>query len=130
VPVRAAQHLTDVVAGMGAFGDELYRRNAAVTANWVASPFSVDVVFGMLRAGGRGTTARDLDGAFGYPRGRAPQGAPHEALNALTGALDGALTQPTGATGNTSGHLAPRPLVAIRTGIFVDHRFAAHFRHD
>jgi serpin B len=66
-------------AGITAFGYQLSQVTAAPSNNWVASPLSVGYAFAMARAGARGTTAAEIDRAFGFP----PAGT-DDAFNAAT----------------------------------------------
>ncbi len=120
-----------VVAGMRRFGADLYREGATTTANWTISPMSIDVAFGMLRAGARGGTAHQIDHVFGFPATTAPAGSPHPALNALTAQLTSdrpvattpASPSPSSSSdGQDPGRPAP-PIVAIANGLFVDQSF-------
>lgn len=120
-----APYLPQVVAGMRSFGAALHRVDASATSNWTVSPLSITVASGMLRAGARGRTARQIDQVFGFPVTVAPQGSPHAALNALTATLvtDGPV--PIGASASStpsSGQAAP--IVAVANGLFVESTFA------
>ena len=121
-----AANLAAVVAGMRALGTNLHRVDSTATTNWTVSPLSLSVAFGMLRAGSRGQTARQLDEAFGYPPARVPEGSPHAALNALTTAL--VSPDPAGATASPSDGQPPAPVVAIANGLFLDSGFADEVR--
>ncbi|MEP7019788.1 MAG: serpin family protein [Pseudonocardiales bacterium] len=124
VTIAAAPALAAVVAGMGALSAELHRTSATITHNWTISPFSIDVAFGMLRAGCRGSTAREIDTVFGYPAVAAPQGSPHPALNALAAQL--VTTGPVSTTPSTapSGQPSPKPIVAVANALFVDRTYS------
>ena len=118
-----------VVAGMTRFGADLYRQAATITANWTMSPMSMDVAFGMLRAGARGSTARQIDQVFGFPATTAAAGSPHPVLNALTAQLTSDRPVPVSPTspspssdGPTAGQ-PPKPIVAIANGLFVDQSY-------
>jgi serine protease inhibitor len=121
-----------VVAGMTRFGTDLYRTAATITANWTMSPLSIDAAFGMLRAGARGGTAKQIDHVFGYPAGSASAGSPHPMLNALTAQLTSnrpVPTTPSSSSPSSAGSGAgqpPRPIVAIANGLFVDQSFQPH----
>ena len=120
--------LSDVIAGMRDFGARLHRATATIAENWTTSPLSMAVAFGMLRAGARGTSARELDSVFGFPASSMPEGSPHPALNALTQLLVSTGPVPTGPLPTPSGEPGPEPIVAIANGLFVDDSFASHVR--
>ncbi|MDX6326699.1 MAG: hypothetical protein QOK15_3053, partial [Nocardioidaceae bacterium] len=111
-----------VVAGMTGLGAGLYREAATMTANWTISPLSIEVAFGMLRAGARGGTAKQIDHVFGFPATTAPSGSPHAVLNALTAQLTSdrpVPTTPAPTSPSSDGHDAgqpPPPIVAIANG--------------
>ena len=125
VPLSSVANLAAVLAGMRTFSAELHRVSATVADNWTVSPLSIAVAFGMLRAGCRGATAREVDAVFGFPAGPAPQGSAHPALNALTAHLVTAGPVGTAASPTPSGKVAPDPIVAIANGLFVDQAFAS-----
>lgn len=127
--VGGVANLPAVVAGMRAFGADLYRGTATVAANWTVSPLSIEVAFGMLRAGCRGSSAREVDSVFGFSPGSAPEGSPHAALNALTAHL--VTTGPVGTAPHPPppGTLAPAPIIAVANGLFVDTAFTAEVNH-
>jgi serine protease inhibitor len=118
-----------VVTGMTRFGADLHRAAATITANWTISPMSIDVAFGMLRAGARGGTAKQIDHVFGFPATTAAAGSPHAVLNALTAQLTSdrpVPTTPASPSPPSDGHDAgqpPPPIVAIANGLFVDQSF-------
>jgi serpin B len=68
--------VAQLVAGITTFGYKLAPDAAA--QNWVASPASIALVMAMLRAGAAGSTAAEIDAAFGFPAGV------HGAFNALS----------------------------------------------
>ena len=110
----------------------MYRQAATTTANWTISPLSIDVAFGMLRAGARGGTAKQIDHVFGFPASSSPSGSPHAPLNALTARLTTdrpvPTTPPSPSPSPSAGHDAgqpPPPIVAIANGLFLDQSFAA-----
>ena len=112
VSLSSAPNLPAVVAGMDAFAADLHAIAAATSANFTASPLSIAVAFGMLRAGSRGETANQLDAVFGFPTTSRAEGSPHQALNALTAQL---VTPPH----PPSSQPAPAPVVVIANGLFV-----------
>jgi serine protease inhibitor len=126
-----------VVAGMTRFGADLYRVAATTTANWTISPMSIDVAFGMLRAGARGGTAKQIDHVFGYPATTVPSGSPHAVLNALTARLTSDRPVPTSPASPSSPSSPssspsssgpgptqpPAPIVAIANALFVDRSY-------
>jgi serine protease inhibitor len=112
----------ETVAGMTAFGYDLYRASADPAANTVLSPMSIAYAFGMARAGARGATADQLDRVFGFPAG-----GPHAALNVLSQTLatiDGPSPSSSRRPANDhkAGVPAP-PLVAIANALFVQDGF-------
>ncbi len=125
VALSAAPGLAEVVAGITAFGTHLHGTTALVDKNWTTSPLSLAVAFGMLRAGARGTTARELDEVFGFPPGTVPEGATHQALNALTASIVTTGPVSPGPQPTTSGGTVPEPVVAIANGLFIEQGFAA-----
>lgn len=129
VSISSVPDLPDVVAGMRALAAALYRVTGTVADNWTLSPLSIDVAFGMLRAGCRGSSAREVDEVFGFPAGPAPEGSPHAALNALTAQL--VTTGPVGTAPSPtpSGKIAPDPIVAVANGLFLDRAFASRVNH-
>jgi len=116
-------NLAEVVSGMAALGTDLHRVTASPESNWTASPLSIAVAFGMLRAGCRGETAEQLDATFGFPTGP-PEGSPHAAFNALTAQL--VTTEPVAVASEPikRGEDAPAPIVAMANGLFLDTNFA------
>ena len=133
IALSAVPDLSQVVAGMNAFSDRLYRDAAKTTANWTISPLSIEVAFAMLRAGARSTTASELDRVFGFPRVPAPQGSPHAALNALTAKLTTdqpvPANPPSSSPSSAAGSAGPAPIVAIANGLFLDRAFATQVQH-
>jgi serine protease inhibitor len=117
VALSGAPDLSAVVDGMSAFAAHLHATTATASANYTMSPLSIAVAFGMLRAGSRGETAKQLDTVFGFPATSRPEGSPHRALNALTAQL-------------VTPHLLPgkpqaqAPVVAIANGVWVADGFA------
>jgi serpin B len=131
VDLAGAPFLSQVVDGMQDLATALHRVDADATKNWTASPLSLAVAFGMLRAGCRGRTAAQLDKVFGFPATRAPEGSAHAALNALTAALvtSGAATSsPTGTPG--PGQPPPPPVVSVANGLFLDTGFTPEVRPE
>jgi serine protease inhibitor len=126
VTVGSVPDLAEVVAGMRLFGDNLHQVTATSSANWTASPLSIAVAFGMLRAGARGATAKQLDHVFGFPTGSTPQGSPHAALNALAAAI--VTTSPATINPSPSSSSPPPPIVDIANGFFLDNDFATSVR--
>jgi serpin B len=112
----------ETVAGMTAFGYQLYKASADPAANTVLSPMSIAYAFGMARAGARGVTADQLDRVFGFPAG-----GPHAALNVLSqklATIDG--PPPPSSRGTASkdkGRPPAPPLVAIANALFVQNGF-------
>lgn len=132
-PLVRAPQLATVVTGMSAFTGALHRVTATSDTNWVVSPLSLSVAFGMLRAGARGRTGRQIDTVFGFPRGTAPAGSPHPALNALTADLvtgdpaagPGPGTSPIASpTVSAVDGAGPPPVVAVANGLFVEKSFS------
>jgi serpin B len=75
----------DLVAGIDAFGLEAEQRLAAETGgNTVLSPVSIATAFAMVSAGAGDTTRAQIADVFGLP----DEPGVHEAMNALTAALD------------------------------------------
>ncbi|MDT4958703.1 MAG: hypothetical protein QOD31_2502 [Pseudonocardiales bacterium] len=130
VALSDAPDLAGVVAGMRALSAELHRTSATVAGNWTMSPLSIDLAFGMLRAGSRGSTARELDEVFGFATGSVPQGAPHAALNALAAHLITTGPVPTTPSAAPAGHAAPAPIVAIANGLFLDRTYSGEIERD
>jgi serpin B len=129
IELAAVQDLPSVVAGIRHFGAAFYRANATMDANFTASPFSIAVAFGMLRAGSRGPTAAAIDTAFGFPTGTSASGAVHPALNALTANL--VTSQPVSTAPAPTASGRPRdPIVAIANALFLQQGFAPAVRHD
>jgi hypothetical protein len=129
VSVATAPHLAQVVAGQRVLGAELYRATATLAENWTMSPLSVDMAFGMLRAGCRGRSARELDRVFGFPLSRTPAGVPHAALNALSNALVDDALHHTAHSSPSSRRGGADPMLAIANGLFVDRAFAPRIDH-
>lgn len=123
VSLADAPHLDAVVAGMRDFARDLHSASASAQGNWTASPVSIAMAFGMLRAGARGTTASQLDAAFGWPAGD-PAGSPHQALNALTTDLVTTGPVATGPEPSPTDGRPPAPIVAVANGLFLDRGFA------
>jgi serine protease inhibitor len=115
VDISAAPDLETIVAGMRAFSAALHRGSATVAENWTVSPLSIALAFGMLRAGSRGSSAREIEQVFGFPVGKVPQGTPHAALNALAAHL-----VTTGPVATTPTAAPAAPIVAIASGLFLD----------
>ncbi|MDT4909652.1 MAG: hypothetical protein QOI69_2893, partial [Pseudonocardiales bacterium] len=130
VALSDAPDLAAVVAGMRALSAELHRTSATVAGNWTISPLSIDLAFGMLRAGSRGSTARELDEVFGFATGSVPQGAPHAALNALAAHLITTGLVPTTPSAAPAGHAPPAPIVAIANGLFLDRAYSGEIERD
>lgn len=130
VSLAAAPNLAGVVAGIRAFGNRLHGVTASTEANWTASPLSIDVAFGMLRAGCRGSSGQQVDGTFGFAHSAAPEGSPHAALNALTGSV--VTTEPVARnrSSSTPAERVPAPIVAVANGLFLDRAFAPHVRKE
>jgi serpin B len=115
VPVR------ETVAGMAAFGYELYKASADPAANTVLSPMSIAYAFGMARAGARGVTADQLDRVFGFPAK-----GPHAALNVLSqklATIDGPPPSSGGTAGKDKAGAPTPPLVAIANALFIQNGF-------
>ena len=105
-------NLPTVVSGIGDLAAHLHAVAASPSANFTVSPLSIAVAFGMLRAGSRGETAKQIDSVFGFPSSNRPEGAPHQALNALTAQL----VTPSRPPGSQRGQA---PVVSIANGLFV-----------
>lgn len=105
------------VAGLTAFGHDLYPVAADPARNTVLSPLSIGYAFGMARAGASGQTASQLDRVFGFPAA-----GPHAAFNDLDRQIVTAGGPPPlpspGATRAPDTRPAP-PVVAIVNGLFV-----------
>jgi serpin B len=102
-----------VVTGMDAFAAQLFKA-AKPDGNLVFSPLSIAYAFAMLRVGANGTSADELDQAFGFPAGFAA------AFNALSQALitgGPATPPPAPPTGEVNPPPAP-PVLAIANGLF------------
>jgi serpin B len=82
----AAAPTGEVVAGLDGFAGRAERILAREAGNTVLSPMSIAAAFAMAEAGARGSTVDDIARAFGFP----DQPGLHEAMNALTAALDDA----------------------------------------
>jgi serpin B len=112
----------ETVAGMTAFGYQLYKASADPGANTVLSPMSIAYAFGMARAGARGVTADQLDRVFGFPA----EGL-HAALNVLSQKLvtiDGPPPPSSRGTASKDKVRAPAPpLVAIANALFIENGF-------
>ena len=118
--VRAAP-VDEAVAGMRAFGHELYGEVATGDPNTVVSPLSIWYAFAMARAGSGGDTAAEIDEVLGFPRAGL-----HEALASLSDgvvATDKAPPPPPDARRGASRDPEP-PVVAIANGLFVQDGFA------
>lgn len=76
--------VAEVVAGIEAFGLRAERILAQDGGNTVLSPLSVATAFAMVSAGADEPTEAQIAGVFGFPE----QDRLHEAMNALTAALD------------------------------------------
>ncbi|HVQ87390.1 MAG TPA: serpin family protein [Actinomycetes bacterium] len=113
----------EVVAGIASFGIDLHRVTATSTENWTASPLSIAVAAGMLRAGCRGETAEQLDGTLHFPKGDVPEGLPHEALNALTAELVTTVPVKVGEDPVKQGQPGPKPIVGVANALFIDTDF-------
>lgn len=120
----------EVVAGIAAFGADLHRVTATTDQNWTASPLSIAVASGMLRAGCRGDTALQLDQTLHLPIDDVPEGLPHEALNALTADLVTTGPVKVGEDPVKRGDLGPGPIVGIANGLFIDTDFQDEVRQD
>ncbi len=110
------------VAGMRAFGHELYGEVAVTGANTVVSPLSIWYAFAMARAGAGGGTAAEIDEVLRFPH----EGL-HEALARLS---DGVVTTdqapprlPPNVRREAERDPAP-PVLAIANGLFVQDGFA------
>ncbi len=113
------------VEGMQAFAADLYRIAASPEKNLVFSPLSIEYAFAMLRAGAAGTSAQQLDKAFGFP----PEVA--AAVNALTAGLvtDKASPlpspRPEGAKPEGERHPPPTdPILAVSNALFAQRGYA------
>ncbi len=81
------RNTTAAVAGMNAFAVDLYRAViASETGNTVISPYSVTFALGMIYAGARGDTAREMAGVL-HAAGLSPEDW-HEGINAYDLTLD------------------------------------------
>ena len=120
VGLAAAPHLDAVVAGMRDLGRDLHRVSATAAENWTASPVSIAMAFGMLRAGARGRTASQLDELFRMAGRQRPGRLPHRALDALTADLVTTDPVPSGPTPSASAEVPPDPIVAVANGLFLD----------
>jgi serpin B len=112
-----------VGSGISAFAGRLHRVAARPGANFTASPLSIALALGMLRAGARGTTGRQIDAVLGLPPGTAPEGSVHATLAAL--ARDLIPVEPAPVAPMPTVAVAPMPTVAIANAFFVDDGFAA-----
>jgi serpin B len=74
-----------LVAGIDRFASSVERILGRTGGNTVFSPTGVAAAFAMAQAGARGRTVEDIARVFGFPG----QPGLHEAMNALTAALDG-----------------------------------------
>ena len=104
------------VAGVTAFGYDLYRQVAEPGQNVVLSPLCVGYAFALARAGAAGETAAQLDRVFGYPAGV------HDAYNAISqrvATVDGPAERPE----RKPGTRLP-PTVTIANGLFAQRGFA------
>jgi serine protease inhibitor len=104
------------LAGMKAFGYDLFRASAEPTGNFVISPLSVAYAFAMARAGARGDTADQIDEVLRFPKDDV-----HAAFNAITSRL---VTAPSLAPRSspsvtkTPGQSVP-PVLSIANAMFV-----------
>lgn len=132
VPLARAPQLTAVVAGMAAFTAALHRVSASRDSNWVVSPLSLSVAIGMLRAGARGRTGRQIDTVLGFPHSSAPAGSPHAALNALTADLVTGTESPAVASRSTPSvdGAGPPPVLTVENGLFVADPFGSRMAPD
>ncbi len=81
------RNTTAAAAGMNAFAVDLYRAViASETGNTVISPYSVTFALGMIYAGARGDTAREMAGVL-HAAGLSPEDW-HEGINAYDLTLD------------------------------------------
>ncbi|WP_019872879.1 serpin family protein [Sporichthya polymorpha] len=107
-----------VVSGLDAFAAELFHATKA-KENLVFSPLSIAYAFAMLRVGANGTSAAELDGAFGLPAGFAA------AFNALTQALvtEGPATPPPAPPTGEGNPPPSAPTLQIANGLFTQRGF-------
>ncbi|HEY5032618.1 MAG TPA: serpin family protein [Actinomycetes bacterium] len=115
-----------VGSGISAFAARLHRVAARPGANFTASPLSIALALGMLRAGARGTTGSQIDAVLGLPPGTAPGGSAHATLAALARGLVTVAPMPIVAVAPMPiVAVAPMPIVAVANALFVDDGFAA-----
>ncbi|WP_344609269.1 serpin family protein [Sporichthya brevicatena] len=114
----AAAPVGRVVTGLDAFTAELFKATKA-TENLVFSPLSIAYAFAMLRVGANGTSAAELDRAFGLPAGFAT------AFNALTSALvtEGPATPPPAPPTGEENPPPAEPTLQIANGLFTQRGF-------
>ena len=125
LPVAQAPGVAAVVAGMRTFGAQLHAVAATSGANFTASPLSIALATGMLRAGSRRRTASQIDHLFGFPsKAAAPQGSAHAALGALAAALVTTRPVDTAPQPEPSDGPPPDSIVAIVNGLFVEESFS------
>ena len=103
------------VAGMTAFGYDLFQASAEPDGNFVISPLSIAYAFAMARAGARGETADQIDEVLRFPRDDV-----HAAFNAITGELVTASSPPSRSPSvtKTPGQSVP-PVLSIANAMFV-----------
>lgn len=92
LPVSTARQVAEdadagaAVDGMNRFAVELLQElRAGDDKNVIISPYSISMALGMVYAGARGSTARQLEDALGLPR---PAERAHASLNALSHAIE------------------------------------------
>jgi serpin B len=81
---EARAEVASVVAGSNRFAFEIYGRLRATPGNLFLSPISIATAFGMVQAGARGETEREIAGVFHFPAADRL----HPAFGALRGSLD------------------------------------------
>ncbi|WP_435771782.1 serpin family protein [Nocardioides sp. SYSU DS0651] len=91
--------LPDVVAGLQAFGGDLYGQLAGDEGNLVLSPYSVLVALGMTMAGAAGRTAEEMAAVL-HTGGLGDRW--HEGVNALTAHVDGLAGEQERSDGTTA----------------------------
>ena len=116
-PVGAA------VAGLTAFGHDLFSAVADRSANTVLSPLSIGYAFAMARAGAEGETAREIDAVLGFP-----DPGVHAAFNALDRAIvTGDAPPPPAPSATRDAGDGPRPsVVTVANGLFAQRGLAVH----
>ncbi|MGQ0775241.1 MAG: serpin family protein [Pseudonocardiales bacterium] len=115
VPTDAPVEQT--VAGLTAFGHDLYTVAADPAKNTVISPLSIGYAFGMARAGASGQTASQLDQVFAFPAA-----GPHTAFNDLDRQIvtAGGPPPPPSPDAPRAPDARPAPpVVAIANGLFI-----------